>query len=79
MLCHEAFIIDRYGNIDCVRAREMPIPELREEGVAAESPWIRDRFLGHEVAGEVVGVGARVRRFKLGDAVNSIGNHFYVI
>lgn len=86
----KAFIIERYGSKDGVRAGEMPAPELREDDVlvqihaAGVNPLdakIRDgefkRFLpyrfplilGNEVAGVVVRVGSRVRRFKPGDEV----------
>ncbi|WP_443191655.1 NADP-dependent oxidoreductase [Pseudomonas indica] len=86
----KAFIIDRYDGIDCVRASEMPIPELGEDDVLIRVvaagvnpldakirsgklkfilPYRLPLILGHDVAGEVVGVGARVRQFKLGDEV----------
>ena len=86
----KAFIVDRYGSKDGVRAGEMPDPELREDdvlvqihaaGVNALDSKIRDgefklvlpyRFpliLGNDLAGVVVRVGARVRRFKPGDEV----------
>jgi alcohol dehydrogenase len=86
----KAFIVDRYGSKDGVRAGEMPDPELREDDVlvqihaAGVNPLdskIRDgefkrmlpyRFpliLGNDVAGVVVRVGSRVRRFKPGDEV----------
>ena len=86
----KAFIVDRYGSTDGVRAGEMPDPQLREDDVlvqihaAGVNPLdlgIRDgafkrilpyRFpliLGNDVAGLVVRVGPRVRRFKPGDEV----------
>src|SRR5436189_1681767 len=86
----KAFIIERYGSKDGVRAGEMPDPELREDDVLVQihaagvnllDSKIRDgefklflpyRFpliLGNEVAGVVVRVGSRVRRFKPGDEV----------
>src|SRR6266699_236904 len=86
----KAFIVDRYGSKDGVRAGEMPDPELQEDDVlvqihaASINPRdfrIRDgdfklflpyRFpliLGNDVAGIVVRVGSRVRRFKPGDEV----------
>src|SRR5205809_6170580 len=86
----KAFIIERYGSKDGVRAGEMPEPELREDDVLVQihtagvnllDAKIRDgefklflpyRFpliLGNEVAGVVVRVGSRVRRFKPGDEV----------
>ena len=85
-----AFIVDRYGSKDGVRAGEMPDPELQEDDIlvqihaASVNPLdskIRDgdfklilpyRFpliLGNDVAGVVVRVGSRVRRFKPGDEV----------
>src|SRR5437867_10636490 len=86
----KAFIVDRYGGPDRVRAGETPDPEVGEDDVlvqihaAGVNPLdskIRDgefklvlpyRFpliLGHDVAGVVVRVGCRVRRFKPGDEV----------
>jgi NADPH:quinone reductase-like Zn-dependent oxidoreductase len=86
----KAFILDRYGSADRVRAGEMPEPELREDdvlvrihaaGVNLLDSKIRDGefkrilpyrlplVLGHDVAGIVVRVGSRVRRFKPGDEV----------
>ena len=86
----KAFIVDRYGSKDGVRAGDMPDPELREDDVLVQihaagvnllDAKIRDgdfkrllpyRFpliLGNEVAGVVVRVGSRVRRFKPGDEV----------
>src|SRR2546426_8749324 len=32
----KAFILDRYGSADCVRAGEMPAPELREDDVLVQ-------------------------------------------
>jgi NADPH:quinone reductase-like Zn-dependent oxidoreductase len=86
----KAFIVDRYGSKDGVRAGKMPDPELREDDVLVQihaasvnllDSKIRDgdfklflpyRFpliLGNDVAGVVVRVGSRVRRFKPGDEV----------
>ena len=86
----KAFIVDRYGSKDGVRAGDMPDPKLREDDVLVQihaagvnllDSKIRDgefklflpyRFpliLGNEVAGVVVRVGSRVRRFKPGDEV----------
>jgi len=86
----KAFIVDRYGSKDGVRAGEMPDPQLREDDVliqihaAGVNPLdskIRDGafklilpyrlplILGNDVAGVVVRVGSRVRRFKVGDEV----------
>jgi NADPH:quinone reductase-like Zn-dependent oxidoreductase len=86
----KAFILDRYGSADAVRAGDMPEPALREDDVLVQvraagvnqlDSKIRDgefkRFLpyrlplilGHDVAGIVVQVGSRVRRFRPGDEV----------
>jgi alcohol dehydrogenase len=86
----KAFILDRYGSADRVRAGDMPEPEQREDDVLVEvhaaglnllDSKIRNRefklilryrlplILGHDVAGVVVRVGSRVRRFKPGDEV----------
>src|SRR4051794_4414432 len=86
----KAFIIDRYGSTDGMRARDMPDPELREDDVLVQIhatsvnpldlairdgafkrilPYRLPLILGHDVAGVVVRVGSRVRRFKAGDAV----------
>ncbi len=86
----KAFILDRYGGADGVRAGDMPAPELREDdvliqvhaaGVNLLDSKIRNGefkrilryrlplILGHDVAGVVARVGARVQRFKPGDEV----------
>src|SRR5712691_9228645 len=86
----KAFILDRYGSADRVRAGEVPDPELREDDVLVQIhaagvnlldsklrngefkrilPYRLPLILGHDVAGVVVRVGARVRRFKPGDEV----------
>src|SRR2546423_2272467 len=86
----KAFILDRYGSADCVRAGEMPDPELREDDVLVQIhaagvnlldskirngefkfilPYRLPLILGHDLAGVVVRVGSRVRRFKPGDEV----------
>jgi NADPH:quinone reductase-like Zn-dependent oxidoreductase len=86
----KAFILDRYGSADRVRAGDAPAPELQEGDVmiqvhsAGVNPvdariregdfkaFLRYRLpivLGCDVAGVVVGVGSRVRRFELGDEV----------
>jgi len=86
----KAFILDRYGSADCVRARDLPDPEVREDDVLVQvraagvnqldskirngefKLILRYRLplvLGHDVAGVVVRVGSRVRRFKPGDEV----------
>ena len=86
----KAFILDRYGSADHVRAGDTPDPELREDDVLVQVhaagvnlldskirngefkrilPYRLPLILGHDVAGVVVGVGSRVRRFKPGDEV----------
>ena len=86
----KAFILDRYGSADGVRAGDMPDPELREDDVLVQIhaagvnlldskirngefkiilPYRLPLILGHDMAGVVVGVGSRVRRFKHGDEV----------
>jgi len=86
----KAFIVDRYGSKDGLRAGEMPDPELREDDVLVQihaagvnplDSGIRDGafklilpyrlpfILGNDLAGVVVRVGSRVRRFKPGDEV----------
>ena len=86
----KAFILDRYGSADGVRAGDMPDPELREDDVLVQVhaagvnlldskisdgafkrilPYRLPLILGNDVAGVVVRVGPRVRRFKPGDEV----------
>ena len=86
----KAFILDRYGSADRLRAGDAPEPELRRDDVmiqvhaAGVNPvdariregdfkaFLRYRLpivLGCDVAGVVVGVGSRVRGFKVGDEV----------
>jgi len=86
----KAFILDRYGSADRVRAGDLPDPEVREDDVLVQVraagvnqldskirngefklilPYRLPLVLGHDVAGVVVGVGSRVRRFKPGDEV----------
>src|SRR5687767_15573166 len=86
----KAFIIDRYGSGEPVRASEMPEPEMREDDVLVRIhaagvnvldskirsgefklllPYRLPLILGNDVAGVVLKVGARVRRFKPGDEV----------
>ncbi len=86
----KAFILDRYGSADRVRAGDMPDPALREDDVLVQIhaagvnaldskvrngefkqilPYQLPLILGHDVAGVVVRVGSRVRRFKPGDQV----------
>src|SRR5258706_11006750 len=86
----KAFIVDRYGSGDRVRASEVPDPEMREDDVLIEIhasgvnpldakirdgelklllPYRLPLILGNEVAGVVVRVGSKARRFKAGDEV----------
>jgi len=86
----KAFILDRYGSADRVRAGDVPDPEPREDDVLVQvhaagvnlldsklrngefKLVLRYRLpliLGHDVAGVVIRVGSRVRRFKPGDEV----------
>jgi NADPH:quinone reductase-like Zn-dependent oxidoreductase len=86
----KAFILDRYGSADGVRAGDTPDPELREDDVLVQIhaagvnlldskirngefkrilPYHLPLILGHDVAGVVIRVGSRVRRFKAGDEV----------
>ncbi|QIE28174.1 Zinc-type alcohol dehydrogenase-like protein (plasmid) [Caballeronia sp. SBC1] len=86
----KAFVVDRYGRKNGIRAGDMPVPEPREDDVliqihaASVNPLdskIRDGefklilpyrlplILGNDLAGVVVSVGSRVRRFKPGDEV----------
>ncbi|MEU4233526.1 NADP-dependent oxidoreductase [Nonomuraea sp. NPDC026600] len=86
----KAFILDRYGKHNKVRAGVMPDPEVRENDVLVQihaagvnllDSKIRDGefklilpyhlpvILGNDVAGVVVRVGSRVRRFRPGDEV----------
>lgn len=86
----KAFIVDRYGSTDGVRAGDMPAPQLREDDVLIQIhaaginpldskirdgafklilPYRLPLILGNDLAGVVVRVGSRVRRFKPGDEV----------
>ena len=86
----KAFIVDRYGSADRVRASEVPDPDTREDDVLIEIhaagvnpldskirdgefklllPYRLPLILGNELAGVVIRVGSRVRRFKPGDEV----------
>lgn len=86
----KAFIVDRYGGADRVRAGEMPDPVMREDDALVQIhaagvnnldlkirsgefklllPYRLPLILGNDVAGVVLKVGARVRRFKPGDEV----------
>jgi len=95
----KAFIVDRYGSKDGLRAGEMPEPELREDEVMVQVhaagvnpldakirngefklilPYRPPFVLGHDVAGVVVRVGPRVRRFKPGDQVYARADDFRI-
>jgi alcohol dehydrogenase len=95
----KAFIVDRYGSKDGLRAGEMPDPELREDEVLVQVhaagvnpldakirngefrlilPYRPPFVLGHDVAGVVVRVGPRVRRFKPGDQVYARPDDFRI-
>jgi NADPH:quinone reductase-like Zn-dependent oxidoreductase len=86
----KAFIVDRYGSNDVVRAGEMPEPVPREDDVLVQIhatsvnpvdlrirdgklkqilPYRLPLILGNDLAGVVVRVGSKVRRFKPGDEV----------
>ena len=86
----KAFIVDRYGSKDGMRAGEMSDPEMREDDVLVQIhaagvnpldskirdgefklvlPYRLPLILGNDVAGVVVRVGSRVRRFKPSDEV----------
>jgi NADPH:quinone reductase-like Zn-dependent oxidoreductase len=86
----KAFVVDRYGRKNGIRAVDMSVPEPREDdllieihaaGVNPLDSKIRDGefklilpyrlplILGNDLAGVVVRVGSRVRRFKPGDEV----------
>ncbi|MGT2471550.1 NADP-dependent oxidoreductase [Paraburkholderia terrae] len=86
----KAFVVDRYGRKNDVRAGDMPVPELREDDVLVQIhaagvnpldskirdgefklilPYRLPLILGNDLAGVVVRVGSRVRRFRPGDEV----------
>lgn len=91
----KAYIVDRYGGPDRVRAGETTDPDAGENDVLVQIhaagvnpldfkirngefkqilPYRLPLILGNEVAGVVVRVGSRVRRFKPGDEVYSRPN-----
>jgi alcohol dehydrogenase len=95
----KAFIVDRYGKNESLRAGEVPEPELREDEVLVKVhaagvnqldfkirngefklilPYRPPFVLGHDVAGVVVRVGARVRQFKPADEVYSRPDDFQI-
>ena len=95
----KAFIVDRYGKKESLRAGEVPEPELREDEVLVQVhatgvnlldskirngefklilPYRTPFVLGHDVAGVVVRVGPRVRKFKPGDEVYSRPDDFRI-
>lgn len=86
----KALILYHYGNMDGVRAGEMPDPELQENDVLVQIhaasvnpvdlkiregklktilPYRLPFILGNDLAGIIVEVGPRVRRFKPGDEI----------
>ncbi|WP_105510428.1 NADP-dependent oxidoreductase [Paraburkholderia sp. BL21I4N1] len=86
----KAFVVDRYGRKNGLRAGDMSVPELREDDVLIQIhaagvnpldskimngefklilPYRLPLILGNDLAGVVVRVGSRVRRFKPGDEV----------
>jgi len=86
----KAFVLDRYGSADGLRASEVadPVPQDHDVLVQVHAagvnlldskirngefkrilPYRLPLVLGHDVAGVVVRVGSRVRRFKPGDEV----------
>ncbi len=86
----KAFVVDRYGKKEKLRAVEVPEPEVGADDVLIEVhatavnlldskirdgefklilPYRTPFVLGHDVAGVVIGVGSRVRQFKVGDEV----------
>jgi len=95
----KAFLLDRYGKKEQLRAAEVPEPELRDDDVLIEVhataanlldvklrngefklilPYRTPFVLGHDVAGVVIGVGARVRQFKAGDEVYARPDDFRI-
>lgn len=95
----KAFIVDRYGKKERLRAGDVPVPELRADEVLVQVhaagvnlldskirngefklilPYRAPFVLGHDVAGVVVGVGPRVRQFKVGDEVYSRPDDFRI-
>lgn len=73
-----------YYNNNDIRIEEQPIPEIQEDefllkvkasGICGSDvmEWYRvkkaPRVLGHEVTGEIIKVGSRVKNFKIGDRV----------
>jgi NADPH:quinone reductase-like Zn-dependent oxidoreductase len=95
----KAFVLDRYGKNEQLRATDAPEPTLREDDVLIEVhatavnlldvklrngefklilPYRTPFVLGHDVAGVVIGVGPRVRQFKLGDEVYARPDDFRI-
>ena len=95
----KAFVLDRYGKKEQLRAAEVPEPALREDDVLIEVhatavnlldvklrngefklilPYRTPFVLGHDVAGVVIGVGPRVRQFKVGDEVYARPDDFRI-
>lgn len=80
----ETMKVAMYYNNNDVRIEEQPIPEIQEDefllkvkssGICGSDvmEWYRikkaPRVLGHEVAGEIVKIGSKVKKFKTGDRV----------
>jgi len=72
-----------YNNKD-VRVKELPVPEINENEILVKirasgicgsdvMEWYRikkaPRVLGHEIAGDIVKVGEKVKKYKVGDRV----------
>lgn len=95
----KAFVLDRYGKKEQLRAAEVPEPEVGEDEVLIQVhatavnlldaklrngefklilPYRTPFVLGHDVAGVVVGVGPRVRQFKVGDEVYARPDDFRI-
>lgn len=95
----KAFVLDRYGKNERLRAADVPEPEVGENDVLIEVhaaavnqldsklrdgefklilPYRTPLVLGHDVAGVVVGVGPRVRQFKVGDEVYARADDFRI-
>ena len=95
----KAFVVDRYGKQERLRAADVPEPDVQEDDVLIQVhatavnqldsklrngefkpilPYRPPFILGHDVAGVVVRVGARVRQFKVGDEVYARPDDFRI-